>query len=133
MKILETCLYVDDLDAAKNFYTQVLGFNFYSEETGRHVFLAGTDAMLLLFNADITANEVDGMVPSHGAFGPGHVAFQIEPGEEAKYEALLERHQIEVEKRVTFGNGITSIYFRDPAGNSLEFATRALWGKALSD
>lgn len=132
MKILETALYVDDLDAAKAFYTQVLGFQFYSEEPGRHCFLAGSDAMLLLFDANVTANEVDGMVPSHGALGPGHVAFQIEPDEIEAYEKLLKTHQIEIEKRVTFGNGITSIYFRDPAGNSLEFATRALWGRALN-
>ncbi|MFK7805379.1 MAG: VOC family protein [Anaerolineae bacterium] len=132
MKILETALYVDDLDAAKAFYTQLLGFRLYSEEPGRHLFLAGADAMLLLFNAEVTAHEVDGMVPSHGAIGPGHVAFQIEPGEIAAYEQLLEFHQVEIEKRVTFGNGITSIYFRDPAGNSLEFATRALWGRALN-
>ena len=130
MKILETCLYVDDLDKAAEFYTSVLGFKFYSREDNRHLFLAGESAMLLLFNPAVTANEVDGMVPSHGAMGQGHVCFEIEPGEEETYERLLTDHGIEIEKKVHFGPHL-SIYFRDPAGNSLEFATRRLWVKAL--
>lgn len=130
MKILETCLYVDDLDKAAEFYTSVLGFRLFSREENRHVFLAGEGAMLLLFNPAITANEIDGMVPSHGAVGAGHVCFQIEPGEEETYEQHLLNHNVEIEKKVHFGPHL-SIYFRDPAGNSLEFATRKLWGKAL--
>ena len=130
MKILETCLYVDDLDQATEFYTSILGFNLYSREDDRHVFLAGDQAMLLLFNPKVTAHEIDGMVPSHGGFGPGHVCFEIELGEEEKYEQLLIDNGIEVEKKVYFGPHL-SIYFRDPAGNSLEFATRRLWGNAL--
>ncbi len=132
MKILETCLYVDDLDEAAEFYTSVLGFKPYSREANRHIFLAGENAMLLLFNPEVTANEVDGMVPSHGATGAGHVCFQIEPGEEDKYEQHLLNHHVEIEKKVKFGPHL-SIYFRDPAGNSLEFATRKLWGNALDD
>ena len=130
MKILETCLYVDDLDKATEFYTSVLGFRLYSREGNRHVFLTGDDAMLLLFNPSVTANEIDGMVPKHGAFGQGHVCFQIEPGEEEMYEQHLIKHDVEIEKKVMFGPN-QSIYFRDPAGNSLEYATRKLWGKAL--
>ena len=132
MKILETVLYVDDLEVAKDFYTRILGFKFYSQEGNRHVFLAGDDAMLLLFNPEVTANEVDGMVPSHGGFGPGHVAFQMGADEGPKYEKLLADHGIEIEKKVNFGGG-ESIYFRDPAGNSLEFAPRQIWGTALQN
>ena len=77
MKILETCLYVDDLDKATEFYTSVLGFKFYSREDNRHVFLAGEEAMLLLFNPAVTANEIDGMVPKHGALAKGTSVFRL--------------------------------------------------------
>ena len=51
--ILETCLYVSDLEAAERFYRDVLGLEFDSRQPGRHVFLRlGTQMLLLfLFNA----------------------------------------------------------------------------------
>ncbi len=36
-RVLETCLYVDDLEAAERFYATVLGLNLYSKLPGRHV------------------------------------------------------------------------------------------------
>lgn len=35
--ILETCLYVDDLDAADAFYRDVLGLEFVGREENRHI------------------------------------------------------------------------------------------------
>ena len=130
MKILETALYVDNIDKATEFYTSILDFRLYSRESNRHAFLAGSNAMLLLFNPNVTAHESGEMVPSHGAFGPGHVCFEIEPEEGEKYEHLLIKHGVEIEKKVYFGSDL-SIYFRDPDGNSIELASRRIWKKAL--
>ncbi len=37
-------------------------------------------------------------------------------------------HGVEIEKEVEWPKGGTSLYFRDPAGSSVELVTRGLWG-----
>jgi catechol 2,3-dioxygenase-like lactoylglutathione lyase family enzyme len=56
-KIIETGVYVTDLEAARDFYTRVLGLEFYSGEPNRHVFLKAGKSMLLLFSAATTLQE----------------------------------------------------------------------------
>ena len=48
--ILETCLYVDDLVRAEEFYRDVLGLTFVSRQEKRQVFFRCGQRMLLLFN-----------------------------------------------------------------------------------
>ncbi|MEO8493634.1 MAG: VOC family protein [Planctomycetota bacterium] len=127
LEVLETCLYVDDLAAAERFYADVLGLVLVSRHAGRHVFFRCGATMLLLF--DPVASSISPTdVPSHGARGPGHVAFAISHDEIDSWTARLEAHGISIEQTVNWPNGGRSIYFRDPAANSLEFATRDLWG-----
>ena len=130
-KVLETCLYVDDLPRAERFYTQVLGLEFVSGQAGRHAFFRCGQAMLLLFNPlasrqASSAGESD--VPPHGALGPGHVAFAARLNELAAWTDHLQRHQVAIEKVIDWPGGGRSLYFRDPAGNSLELATSQIWG-----
>ena len=72
-RVLETCLYVDDLDKARRFYSEVLGLEAFAEVSGRHVFFRCGDAVFLLFDPEQTERR-SGEVPPHGARGPGHVA-----------------------------------------------------------
>ncbi len=97
LRVLETSLYVDDLDAAERFYHGVLELEVHGRHPGRHVFFRCGGGVLLVFAPAATAVAtavVDGTsIPPHGADGPGHVAFAVpEPG------------------------------------NSLEFASPAIWG-----
>lgn len=128
--ILETCLYVDDLDAAERFYTDVIGLKLFAKEEGRHVFFRCGEAMFLIFDPKTTAtfNPKFPKMGPHGAVGPGHAAFRCEETELEGWRAHLAEHGVEIESEVTWPNGGFSLYFRDPAGNSLEFATPALWG-----
>jgi len=64
-------------------------------------------------------------VPSHGARGAGHVAFRVESLD--AWREHLSKHQIEIEREIHWGAEIASIYFRDPAGNSVELASGELW------
>lgn len=130
--LLETALYVDDLDAAVEFYRDILGLEVYSLQPGRHAFFRCGTGMFLLFNADNTsmANvEINGvLLPLHGSRGPGHAAFRVHQDECAAWRARLQQAGVAIEAEVSWPTGGESIYFRDPAGNSLELATPALWG-----
>ena len=126
-RILETCLYVDDLNAAEKFYRRILGVESFSRVNNRHVFFRCGESMLLLFNPLETAKS-SGDVPTHGAHGPGHVAFAIAPDQIDLCRRQLQENGIAIETEITWPSGGQSIYFRDPAGNSVEFATAQVWG-----
>ena len=55
--ILESALYVTDLDAAEAFYRDVLGLERIAKVDGRHVFFRCGQGVLLLFNAEATRNQ----------------------------------------------------------------------------
>ncbi len=124
-EILETCLYVDDLEAAEHFYCQVLGMEFVNRHPGRHVFFRCGRQMLLIFNPK--ASSVSEDLPAHGAVPGGHVAFTVDPSSINQWRRHLEDCGVIVEKLVEWPQA-QSLYFRDPAGNSLELASRQIWG-----
>src|SRR4029078_727332 len=125
--VLETCLYVDDLERAEQFYGDVLGLELESRQEGRHVFFRCGHRMLLLFNP-LASRESADHFPPHGAFGPGHAAFGVREAEVTAWAARLGRNGVTIEKTIDWPGGGRSIYFRDPAGNSLELATPRIWG-----
>ena len=131
MDILETALYVNDLAAAKAFYETILGLECMGYEPTRHVFFRCGKGILLIFHPPATAAEpglVNGaIIPCHGAVGPGHLAFAMAEAEIDSCRKRLAEHNVEIESEVHWPNGGYSLYFRDPAGNSLEFATRRVW------
>jgi len=124
--ILETCLYVDDLTTAEQFYSEILGLKRLSYIKGRHVFFQCGQQVFLLFNPTETINST-GSVPTHGAQGAGHVAFAIAEAELNQWRDHLTAHSIPIEADITWPNGGRSLYFRDPAGNCLEVATPKVW------
>ena len=127
-QILETCLYVDDLEAAEEFYSRVLGLAVFSRVKGRHVFFRCGQGVFLLFNPTRTSKpEGDLPVPTHGAHGPGHVSFAMPPADIPAWREHLRQNNIAIEAEITWPSGGFSLYFRDPAGNSVELATPQTW------
>lgn len=134
--ILETVLYATDLDAARTFYRDVMGLTFYSEVANRHVFFKLDRGMLLIFNPAATAIPPRPgalPVPPHGAQGPGHVCFAASSAELDSWKTHLAAHGIPIESEFVWPNRDVakqgrSIYFRDPAGNSIEIAEARIWG-----
>lgn len=130
-RILETALYAADLDAAEAFYGGLLGLERVARAKDRHVFFRCGPAMLLVFNPAETARPAGGPlpVPSHGASGAGHVAFAATGAELDALAARLPAAGVPIEAEVRWpGSGARSLYVRDPAGNSVEFAEPRLWG-----
>lgn len=130
--VLESALYCPDLDAAERFYREVLGLDVLARQSGRHVFLRCGEGVVLLFNPDATAEPATPTggppVPRHGARGPGHLAFRLPERDIERWHAHLTAVQVPIEAEVRWPQGGYSLYLRDPAGNSIELATAALWG-----
>lgn len=134
--VLETALYVSDLDAAEAFYGGVLGLPRVARMGDRHVFFRLGQGMLLIFNpAESVHPHVPGTlpVPAHGAIGPGHVAFAATADEVDVWRARLDAAGIAIEADFRWPSrggdpGPRSIYVRDPGENSVEFAEPRLWG-----
>jgi catechol 2,3-dioxygenase-like lactoylglutathione lyase family enzyme len=125
--VIETALYVDDLAATEDFYHGTLGLPVIAKEAGRHVFFqAGSSNVLLAFLAETTLTG--DQLPSHGARGPGHFALGIETHELDAWRDHLRGNGIVIEKEVQWPLGGKSLYFRDPAGNSVELVTPGVWG-----
>ena len=130
--ILETALYVTDLDAAEEFYREVLRLSVIARVDGRHVFFRCGDGVLLLFNADATKQPPSPgaklPVPPHGTTGQGHLCFAAEAEEVLDWKRYFEKKGVAIEADFEWPNGGRSIYFRDPSGNSIEFAEPRIWG-----
>ncbi len=130
--ILETVMYAVDLDATEAFYADVLDMVPFSKLAGRQLFYRCGDQVLLIFNPEATVvpppENAKLPVPPHGATGEGHVCFRASTAEIDDWKARLEAAGISIEADFVWPSGGRSIYFRDPAGNCLEFAEPKIWG-----
>lgn len=134
---LETALYASDLEAAEAFYVEVMGLEVITRQPGRHVFFRTASTphpqVLLVFNAAETIHppkpDAKLPVPPHGTKGAGHACLAVPPAALDEWRAHLEANGVEIEADFRWPNGARSIYFRDPAGNSIELADPAIWAE----
>jgi catechol 2,3-dioxygenase-like lactoylglutathione lyase family enzyme len=131
--ILETVLYARNLEAAEDFYCRVLGLERIFSVPSRQLVFRCENGFLLVFNPDHTERNrihINGsVIPLHGARGAGHMAFGVAKRALAAWRQTLRDAGVPIESEVAWPNGARSIYFRDPAGNSLELATPDMWKK----
>jgi catechol 2,3-dioxygenase-like lactoylglutathione lyase family enzyme len=132
--VLETIVYCPDLAAGEAFYRDVVGLVAFTRMPPRHVFFRCGDGVLLMFNPDVTSTErvevAGSPIPLHGGRGQGHVAFRVPAAELVRWRDRLRSLGVPIESEIRWPQGGESIYVRDPAGNSVEFATAAVWGLA---
>jgi catechol 2,3-dioxygenase-like lactoylglutathione lyase family enzyme len=125
--VYETVLYGEDVVVLAAFYADVLGLRVVQGPDELSAALRLPDGgMLLLFDPRL-AGLPGRPVPSHGATGAGHVAFRVPPGNLAGWRGALTNLGVELEKEVAWANGGTSLYIRDPAGNSVELTENEIW------
>ncbi len=128
--VLETALYVDDLERAADFYAGLFGFAVMNRDDRFCSFNVAPGAVLLLFRRGGTLSAVEtgyGAIPPHDGAGPLHMAFAIPAEELAAWERRLAERVIPIESTVRWPRGSVSLYFRDPDGHLIELATPGLW------
>jgi catechol-2,3-dioxygenase len=129
-RVLETCLYVDDLDRAAEFYEEVLELKVLTSDARFRAYDVGGESVLLLFRRGATLETVrmpGGTIPPHDGHGPLHMAFAVRADSLPQWEERLRERGIAIEGRTDWSRGGHSIYFRDPDGQLLELATPGLW------
>lgn len=129
--LLETSIYVEDLNRAEGFYRRILGLELFLRDGRMSALGLPGNAVLLLFtkggSTQPTPTDDGADIPPHDGGGAVHLCFAIPKGELDRWEAHLQAEQVPVESRITWPRGGTSLYVRDPDGSLLELATPGLW------
>lgn len=135
--VLETALYVADVDRSVEFYQRVIGFPLASAPIGRMCALSVTDdQVLLLFKKGGSVQPTVtpyGTIPPTDGEGSLHVAFWIPPSEFETWQHRLRASGVDIESLVNWPEGGRSIYFRDPDEHLIELKTSNWHGKELSE
>jgi len=130
IRVLETSLYVADLDKAEAFYTSLFGWETLLSDDRMRALNVGDTNVLLLFRKGGTTDGEDvpgGFIPSHDAGGTIHLCFAIDKEDLDKWHRVLDSHNMEVISTVFPPRGGTSLYFRDLDGHLIELATPGIW------
>ena len=128
--IIETALYVEDLERAVKFYQTLFELKTLGADERFHAFSVADRHVLLLFRRGASTSPIPlpgGIIPPHDGTGPVHVGFSIGQQSLAAWEARLARQRIIVESKTTWPRGGVSLYFRDPDGHLLELLTPGVW------
>jgi catechol 2,3-dioxygenase-like lactoylglutathione lyase family enzyme len=121
--ISELVLEVSDLDAARRFYRDVLGFEetLYGEGAeDRYWYLVGETARLGLWTEQV------GLAGGRGG-AHVHFAFSVADAEIDRLKGRIEERGADVEGPIQLGPG-RAIYVTDPDGNVVEF-----WSQDLAE
>lgn len=133
--IVETALYVADVDRAAQWYQRIFGFPIIFQQEGRlRVLEVGEKQVLLLFKQGGSLhpqNLPGGTIPPHDGSGPAHMAFGMQTADAGQWEKLLAEYGIEIIGRVDWGEGDKSLYFCDPDNHVLELISHDHWRKVV--
>lgn len=128
--ILETSLYVRDVERSVEFYHGVLGLPVLVREDRVTALDAGARGVLLIFQhgaASTPSESPRGTIPAHDGSGRLHLALAVAASDLDRWESYLTSRSIHVESRVEWSRGGSSIFFRDPDGHLLELAAPGVW------
>ncbi|WP_102958347.1 VOC family protein [Mangrovicella endophytica] len=128
--VLETCLYVADMEAARPFYEDVLQLKPLMHEDRITVYDLGPRSVLILFLRGSATEAIDtpgGSIPAHDASGQMHVAFSVPADSLPAWRRRFGDAGIAIESEVRWPRGGTSLYVRDHDSHVVELATPGLW------
>lgn len=133
-EIIESALYVTDLESSVDLYVRVLGFKAMSEPTGRLCALSVTEnQVLILFRKGASVEDTatpTGTIPGTDGEGSLHVAFGVPEAGLSRWKERLRKSGLETVCK-TWPEGGESLYFHDPDGHVLELKTSNWLGTKL--
>lgn len=128
--VLETALYVEDLELSAQFYKTIFGFEEISGGQRLRILRVADRQILLLFKKGASTRPTEtpgGTIPPTDGTGNLHLAFSISTSDVEDWDAWLREQGISIESRVKWEEGGQSLYFRDPDQHILELATPGTW------
>ncbi len=129
--ILETGLYVEDVERAAAFYERVFGFpRLICNDRICALAVAESQVLLLLRKGGSTEPMTlpnGDVLPPHDGTGQQHFAFGIEVSQLDAWRQRLTECGVEIISTVRWELGGVSLYFHDPDGHVAELATRGTW------
>lgn len=128
--VIETALYVDDLDRASQFYESLFSLKRMDGDNRFRAYSVASKSVLLLFKRGASNRVTElpfGKLGPHDGSGPLHFAFSIAAQDLQAWEQFLPANGIVIETRIVWPRGGTSLYFRDPDNNLVELATPGMW------
>lgn len=128
--LLETSLYVADVQRSAAFYRRVFKFDVLLESNRLVALDVAGRNVLLLFKAGATTEDYPtpgGVIPAHGGSGSIHFAFSIDKDDVTLCRWRLGAEGVPIESEVTWPGGAQSLYFRDPDGHLGELITSGFW------
>ncbi len=129
-RVIETVLYVNDIERAAAFYQQVLQLPAMVANERFRAYNISDQSVLLLVVAGDSLNGAQypgGYIPPHDGSGPQHLGLAVSKAQLPLWEQHLAEHGVEIEGRMRWEQGAESIYFRDPDGHLLELVTPGIW------
>ena len=128
--VLETSLYVDDLERSIHFYQSVLAFSkLIADQRFCALSVVDRQVLLLFKKGGSTQPSVSsgGVIPPHDGDGELHLAFSIKTEEWESWESWLLQNHVTIESKVFWDRGGRSLYFRDPDNHLIELVTPGCW------
>ncbi|HZZ29779.1 MAG TPA: VOC family protein [Pirellulales bacterium] len=128
--VLETSLYVADVNRAAHFYESLFGFHRMFTDDRLCALSVDEKQVLLIFQRGASVEPIPlagDVLPPHDGTGSLHLAFACTAQELSHWEEHLAQHEVPIESRIRWERGGQSIYFRDPDDNLIELATPGIW------
>jgi len=128
--VAETAIYVENVARSADFYQRLFGLRKLLNDDQFCALEVPGNALFLLFQRNSRHEAFQtpgGTIPAHGATGEIHFAFKISRNALEASAAELESQGIQIESRVDWPRGGSSLYFRDPDHHLVELITPGCW------
>lgn len=128
--VLETTLYVDDVERSGEFYQRVFGFEKIAGDARLQALSVEGKTVLLLIRKGSSVEphqSSGGIIPGSDSSGTSHLTFSIAAADLDAWEKWLAQNGVAIESKVRWELGGHSLYFRDPDQHLLELATPGTW------
>jgi catechol 2,3-dioxygenase-like lactoylglutathione lyase family enzyme len=128
--VVETCLYVEDVEVSRDFYVEVFGFEPLGGNERIQPLAVKPGQVLILFKRGGTPNPIpvaNGFIPPHDGNGEQHFAFGVARESFVDWKSWLDGLNIAVESEIDWPQGGRSLYFRDPDRLLVELITPGVW------